>query len=402
MSATIFAYTAVDTGGAQRIGTIAAATREEAYRKVAASGATPLRIRPMREKRSYALLNGRIKESSIAEFTHQMAVLLEARIPIADGVRGIADQEPNPRLRAALTEIAAGIQAGSTVTAALSTHRKLFGDVYIQTIHAAEQSGTMIKALGHLAEMLEQRAETGRQLKQAMTYPCVVLVALGGAVLFMLAFVVPRFAEMFSERGVELPALTRVLQTFGVSIRSFWWAWAAGLLGLALALRRMWGNAQGRALIDRFLHRVPYLRRVLIGLAVGRFARVLGISLGSGLGLIESLEMSGRAAGRPMLMQDVARMIDQVKQGGRLSDVLRTCEYLPGFSRRMISAGEESAELPRLCNVVARHYERETGHLVKNAATVIEPVLIATLTGVVLVVALAVFLPMWDMVGLAG
>lgn len=397
-----YTYTAVDASGAERIGTIVAPTREDAFRKVAATGATPLRIRPVRERRGAALLSRGIRESAIAEFTHQMAVLLEARIPIADGVRGVAEQEPNARLRAALMDVAGRIQAGATVTSALAAHRKVFGDVYIETIHAAEQSGTLIKALGHLAEMLEQRAETGRQLKQAMTYPCVVLAALGGAVLFMLAFVVPRFAEMFSERGVELPALTRALQAFGVSLRSFWWAWAGGLLALGFSVRRAWGSPQGRATIDRWLHRVPYLRRVLIGLAVGRFARVLGISLGSGLGLIESLEMSGRAAGRPMLMRDVSRMVEQVRQGGRLTDVLRTCAYLPGFSQRMMSAGEESAELPRLCGVVARHYERETSHLVKNAATVIEPVLIATLTGVVLVVALAIFLPMWDMVGLAG
>lgn len=402
MSATIFEYQAVDASGERRSGTIAAPTREEAFRKIASGGATPLRIKPARGARRAAMLRRKVRPTSIAEFTHQLAVLLEARIPIADGVRGIGDQESDPRFREVLLDIAARIQSGATVTAALTAHRALFGDVYLETIHAAEQSGTMIQALGHLAEMLEQRAETGRQLKQAMTYPCVVLLALGGAVLFMLAFVVPRFADMFAQRGVELPALTQGLQMFGISLRSYWWAWAAGLAGAGYAVHRLWGAPHGRAAIDRCLHRVPYLRRVLIGLAVGRFARVLGVSLGSGLGLIESLEMSGRASGRPMLMQDVARMTERVRRGESLTEVLRTCDYLPPFGRRMIAAGEESAELPRLCVVVAKHYERETGHLVKNAATVIEPLLIATLTGVVLVVALAIFLPMWDMVGLAG
>jgi type II secretory pathway component PulF len=402
MSATNFEYLAVDQAGAQRKGTITAATREEAYRKVAASGATPLRVRAARDKAGRSFFAKRVRESSVAEFTHQLSVLLEARIPIADGVRGIAEQEPNPTFRAALLDIAGRIQSGATVTSALTAHRRLFGDVFIETIHAAEQSGTMIRALEHLAEMLEQRGETSRHIKQALTYPCVVLVALGSAVTFMLVFVVPRFAQLFSERGVELPALTQALQALGESMRGFWWAWIAGLLGLLVALHRTWATTQGRAAIDRCLHRTPYLRRVLTGLAVGRFARVLGVSLGSGLGLIESLEMSGRASGRPMLMQDVERMMEQVRQGGRLSEVLRSCEYLPGFARRMIAAGEESAELPRLCNVVARHYERETNHLVKNASTVIEPLLIASLTGVVLVVALAIFMPMWDMVGLAG
>ena len=129
------------------------------------------------------------------------------------------------------------------------------------------------------------------------------------------------------------------------------------------------------------------LRDILSGLAVSRFAHVFGLSFRSGLSLIDALDMSGRASGRPLLQSDAEKMKEQVNQGGRLSDCLNTCEYLPGFSRRMIVAGEEAGELPKMCDIVARHYDREVEHLTKNIATLIEPVMIVGLAAVVLLIA---------------
>jgi type II secretory pathway component PulF len=135
---------------------------------------------------------------------------------------------------------------------------------------------------------------------------------------------------------------------------------------------------------------------------VSRFARVLGVSLAAGLGLIESLELAAGASGRPSLAADVQRMAERVRNGSRLCDALTDCGYLPGFARRMLAAGEQSGQVPKMSEVVARHYDRETTHLTKNLGTVIEPVLIVAIAGVVLVVALAIFMPMWDMVKLVG
>ena len=141
---------------------------------------------------------------------------------------------------------------------------------------------------------------------------------------------------------------------------------------------------------------------MLRGVAISRFANVLGISLRSGLNIIDALEMSGRAAGRPLLEADAEKLRDQVNTGGRLSDVIVTCQYFPTFTRRMISAGEEAAELPKMCEIVSRNYNREVEHLAKNVTTVIEPILIVGLAGVVTIIALAIFLPMWNMASLIG
>ncbi|MEC9374458.1 MAG: type II secretion system F family protein [Planctomycetota bacterium] len=402
MSQLSFEYVALDRAGVRRQGVMSAAGRDEAYRKVAATGLTPVKLKQVRQRGVKIAVGSRVTAQDIAQFTYQLSALLTARIPVADGIRGAAEQESNPRLRKALFQIAADIQSGSTIADALDRQKSLFGSVYVETIRAAEKSGSLIKALGYLAEMTERRQEARQAIRQALTYPVIVLTALGTATLFLLVFVVPRFAAMFEERGVELPALTRGLQAAGESMRQFWWAYGLAVAGVGFGLWALRRSERGRAGIDTALHRTPLLRRVLVGLAVARFTRVFAVCLEAGLGLIESLEMSGRSSGRPLLQREVKLMSEQVRQGERLSGAFTSRSYIPSFARRLISAGEESAELSRMCNLVARHYERESMHLIKNASTVLEPLLIALLTGVVLVIALAIFLPMWDMVRLVG
>ena len=170
----------------------------------------------------------------------------------------------------------------------------------------------------------------------------------------------------------------------------------AGLFGAWIGLRNLTRRREVRHRIDVVLHKVPFVRDLLRGLAVSRFAHVFGITLQSGIGLIEALDMAGSASGRPLLVEDTQKMREQVKQGGRLADVMLACAYLPGFARRMIAAGEEAAEMPRMCEIVARHYDREIAHLTKNLPTVLEPVLIVGLAGIFLIIALAIFLPMWE------
>lgn len=397
-----FQYLALDRSGSKTRGHVTALTPADAYRRLAATGLTPLSVKMARESAGRRWFARKVKAADISRFTYQLSVLLEARIPVVECFRSIAEQEQNDRLRKISFDVAARVQGGAPITVALEAHRAVFGGVYVETVRAAEKSGNLVSVLAHLAEAVEEQEEMRRTLKGALMYPITVATALLLATLFLLVFVVPRFAKMFAQRGVELPLLTRVLMNAGESLRTYWWAYALGATLVVFGLRTMWHSPQGRARLDRYLNRVPLLGRMLTGLAVSRFASVFGLSLSSGLGLIECLDMAGRASGRPLLMEDVNKMINQVRQGGRLSGVLRSCAYLPGFVKQLMSAGEESAELSKMCRIISRQYGRELKHLCKNAATIMEPLLIAGLTGVVLLVALAIFLPMWNMIALVG
>jgi len=399
MSASVFEYRAMDKAGKSCRGTARASDREAAYRQLVSMGLTPVWMKsasPAREGRR----SRRVKLSDIAQFTHQLGVLIEARIPLSDGLMSIAEQETNERLRRVLMDIAARVQAGQSIASAMGEHKAYFSDVYLSSMYAAERTGNLVKVMGHLSEMLERMQETSRQVRSALTYPLVVVSTLALATGFLVVFAVPRFAKMFSAKGIELPFLTRALMTVGESVQSFWWAYLLGAAAGVLGLRRAWRTPAARASLDELFHRIPVLRSIIRGVGIARFMRVLSLCISSGIGLIEALEMSGKASGRPMLMADAAKMISRVRAGGRLSDVLGSCDYLPTFARRMIAAGETSGEIPKMCDTVARQYERETSMLTRNIGTIIEPVLVVLIAGVVLMVALAIFLPMWDMVRL--
>ncbi len=402
MSQLTYQFRAVDARGRESQGVVKAGTRQDAYRRIASTGVTPVRIIEAREGGAPLLsrLRARVRPQEIAHFTYQLSVLLEARIPVVDCFRSIADQEPNPAFRRIILEIAATVQSGKSITEALGAHGGLFGEVYVQTVRAAEASGNLIKVLGHLAEQVEEQGEMRRMIKGALMYPLTVVAALVLGTGFLVTFVVPKFAEMFRGRGVALPVLTEVLDALGTSVKGYWFVYLTGLGVSFFVARLLVRRPQVRGVIDRWSERIPLLGGVLIGLAVSRFASVFGLCLTSGLGLIDTLEMSGKAAGRATIRKDVETMIRQVKSGGKLGEALQGCPSMPGFVKQLFRAGEESAELGRMCQIISRHYGRETRHLVKNAATVIEPVLIALLTGVVLMVALAIFLPMWNMMNL--
>jgi type II secretory pathway component PulF len=396
MSALTFDYRAMDRAGRESRGTITAPSKDQAFRRVVESGLTPLTIRPARAARRRP--GGRVRLRDITQFTYQLQVLLEARIPIGEGLADLAKQESNPRFRAVLLDIASHVESGHTISSAMEQHRKVFGDVYLETVSAAERSGTMLRTLEHLCAALERMESSKRQVIGALLYPLCVLTMLFFATGFLVTYTIPKFATMFAARGVELPLLTRVLAGLGNGVQSYWWALLLGAGGLAFGGRRLLTRHPG--VVDRLLHRVPAVRSVLLGLAMARFSRVLSVSLAAGLGLLEALEMSKRAAGRQMLTEDVDRLIGQIRVGRQLSDGLVDATYFPSFARRMFSAGERSGELVRMTGVVAQHYERETEYRVKMLTTVLEPVLVVTIACVVLVVALAIFLPMWNMVQL--
>ncbi len=397
MSAVAFAYKAMDRTGTRREGTAKAVDRAEAYRQVAAMGLVPLSIEPARV-RAHAARSIKLKD--LAHFTSQLAVLIGARLSISEGLVSIAEQERGPELKKLISELASRIESGQSLADAMDVHRTVFGDVYVETIRAAEKTGNLPKVLDHLSEMLERQQETRQMVRAALTYPAVVLGVMVIGVGFLVGFVVPKFATMFASRGVKLPAITQVLAAAGESIKGFWFLYLLAIGALVFGFIKARATARGRVVIERVLGRVPVVCAITQGLALARFARVMGLSLSSGLGLIDALDLGGKSSGSTLLGADIERLSRQVRTGGRLSECLNACTYFTSFARRMISAGETSAQLPSMCALIARHYERETKHQTKTLTTLVEPLLIVVIALVVLVVALGIFLPMWDMVNL--
>jgi type II secretory pathway component PulF len=394
-----FKYKAIDASGQTVRGTIRALDEQDAYRRMSATGLTPLTVKVVKD-RGPAFSWQQVKTADIVALTRELSVLVEARVPLDRGLVSIAEGDGKAALNSMILDIAAMIEAGQPMTKALEKYRSTFGDVYIETVRAAEKSGSLVAVMAHLAELLERQLETQQQLKRAMAYPIIVLSVIFIAVTVIIVFVVPKFGAIFESQGAQLPITTRVVQAIGDSVRAYWYLYAGAIISTIVTLMVMWKNSQGRLILETFLTKVPYVSKVIIAVTTGRFARVLCIGLQSGLDVIEALQMGGRATGRPVFINDCASMVDRLRQGENLADVLKATRYLPSFARRMMGAGKDASDLARSCDVVARHYDREASHLTKNVNTVIEPIMTVAMAGIVLLVALSVFLPMWGMVRL--
>lgn len=399
MSIRTFRYKALDSSGKPANGIVRAADEPEAYRKVSASGLTPISL-ALTADRTQLFSFQKIRDSDVADFTRELCVLIEAKIPLDRGLLSIAEHEGKPALTEMVREIAARVQAGAPMTTALADYRQHFGEVYIETMRAAEKSGNLAGVMNHLADMLEKQIETGQALRRAMTYPAILLGVVSAAIGVIVVFVVPKFAAIFAEQKVDLPLTTQLIQALGYSIRQYWWAYACALALACFGVASAWKSPQGRATLENLLLKVPYVGKVLVAVTAGRFARVVGIGLASGLDIIESIDIGGRSTGRPNFVTECTGMASRLRGGQSLPEVLADSRYVPQFARRMLSAGKDSTELSKACEVVSRYYERESAHLLKNINTVIEPIMTVAMAIIVLIVALSVFLPMWQMVKL--
>ena len=403
MSVISFQYEAMDGSGARTHGQVKGASRSEVFRQLVSQGLTPVRIRSgtsasAGESSVRSRRGAKIKLRDLSQFTHQLGVLVGSGVPISQSLRGLAEQEAPGPWKSTILDVTRKIEAGSRIASAMGDHPRTFDRLYVSTVHAAEESGTLPKVLEYLSELLERDAETRQQLKSALMYPVIVLVVLGLAVTFLVGFIVPKFAKMFEDRGVELPIYTRIVMGAGQSVQEYWYVYLAAIIAATFGLRAAWTRPSLRVKLDGLFHRVPYLKKLLIAVAVSRFTRVMGLCLNSRLSLIDSFEHAGKACGRPMLDLDAQSMGEQVRRGSTMSQVVGSSVYLPPMARRMLLSGAETGELVKMCQVVAKQYERDAMVLTKNVTTVIEPVLIVLIAGVVLTVALAIFMPMWELI----
>jgi MSHA biogenesis protein MshG len=399
MSATTFKYRAVDADGSRQKGLIDAPTEQDAFQSLSRQGLVPLSLKESTSA-LFQLKPSRVSRLEVATLTREMNVLVEANIPIARGLMSIGEHEKNPAMRNMVIDIATMIESGEKITTAFSKYQHIFGDVYIATIRSAEKTGQIGPVTAHLADMLERNIETNQQIKRAMTYPVIVVCFVALALSVIVIFVVPKFAGIFEANGVELPLTTRVIRAMGASLTQYWWGYISVILVSMYALRKAWKNPRGRFRIEQLIHRLPHIGKMFTSVTTARFSRVMSIGLESGIEVIEAMEIAGNSTGRPVFQDECVRMCDRMRNGDSLPDVINRATGLPSFARRLFGSGKDSKELARAGSIIARHYDRQSDHLAKNINTIIEPMITIAMAGIVLLVALSVFLPMWQMISI--
>lgn len=348
------------------------------------------------------IMRDRISSADIATFATQLSVMLEARVSLQQALEVLIIQTQNPRLKEIVRNVARVVRHGNPLHEALERHPRVFDPLFIVTVEVGQETGRLADVLAHLAEHLEKMANLKRKLTQAMTYPALVATVAFCSILFLLVFIVPSFAEMFSSFQKELPPVTQVVVSISGFVTAYGW-YAAGIVVTAttcLFLFLDWHTIGMKAALQAI--RLPLIGDLIVRTQVARFCRTLATLLGAQVSLVKALEVSQRGLWIEGMQGEVGRILRSVRHGRSIADPLNASEYFPPMVSQMIAVGEETSELDRMLFKVAAYYERELGAKLDALSSLIEPVVVLLLGFVVAGILISMYLPMFELVGAFG
>lgn len=397
-----FAYRAATLAGDTRQGRVSAESRETALRQLRSQGLTPISVQPSDPEPAHpgdgsAIVHAapapvrrrtlRSEQSpnraDVLVLTTELAVMLKAGLPLDRALRVMAGMTTRAPVAALVEDLLASVKAGKPLSQALDNHRALFGEFYINLLRAGEASGHLADTLAQLAAHLEKLSEIRESVISALTYPAILLLVAVLSIVLMLGFVVPQFETLFDDMGEALPWPTRAL----LSGADFVTGWGPGLLvALPLALllgQRAMLSPAGRRWRDARLLKLPILGRIARDADLTRFTRSLGTLLGNGVPIVHALRIAIDTMSNQFLRSSIAALPDAIKRGERLADALAAARLFSPLALNMVHLGEETGRLDAMLLELARVQERAIQSTIKRALTLIEPVLILLLGGVI-------------------
>jgi len=341
-----------------------------------------------------ALAKVSVKDKAV--FSRQFAALINAGVAIVRSLGVMAEQCANPKLKGALIEISSDVQQGMNLSEAMRKHPGCFDYMYVSMVQAGEVGGVLDEVMNRLSKLLEDRARLQNQIKSALTYPVAVCLFAVAIFIAMTVFLIPIFANIFEQLGVELPALTKFMLWISATLRS--WkvlipitAFIAG----GFAYRQYYKTRIGRETIDRISLKIPLFGDLIQKSAVALFSRTFGALTRSGVPILSALEIVRDTAGNQIIANAVDAARKEIQQGGMISLALQKERVFPVMAIQMISIGEETGELDSMLMKVADFYEDEVEQAVKALTSIIEPIMIVVLGGMVGTILISMYLPMF-------
>jgi type IV pilus assembly protein PilC len=310
----------------------------------------------------------------------------------------LAEQTENQHLRKVIEEVLYDVESGHTLADAMGKHPKVFTELYVNMVAAGEAGGILDTILLRLATFLEKNDALVRKIKGAMIYPAVVFSVAGMAVVILLIFVIPVFQDMFESAGVPLPLPTRVVIGLSAFLKSYWWAVAAGVIGLVFMIRQVYQTDGGRLAIDRFLLGIPIFGDLQRKAAVARFTRTLGTLVSSGVSILEGLEITAKTAGNRVIHDAVMGSRASIAGGETIAGPLKESGVFPPMVVQMINVGEQTGGLDEMLTKIADFYDEEVDAAVEALLSAMEPIMIVVLGVLVGGMIVAMYLPIFDMI----
>ncbi len=395
----VYVYKAVDAGRKPSTGVIEAATAKEARMRLLERGLFLLDLRgaSSEEEGGRGGFGRRKKAAGLALLTRQFATLVRAGIPLAEALAALVDVVEDSRLQLVLRDLKESVTQGMSLAEALKRHPRWFGPFYVNMVKVGEESGNMDAVLVRLAEYLHKQAQVGAKVRNALTYP-VLLMSVGVLVVgFLVTFIVPRITGVLVESGKSLPAPTVILMAVSGFLSRFWWTLAAGAAGLYVLYKTVVSTDKGGYARDAALLSLPVLGPLLKKSLVSRFSLSLSTLLKSGVPAVESLAVVKKTVGNKLLEEAVGRIHDRIIEGQEISGIMEKSGVFPPLVGYMIAVGEESGRLEEMLEIINEYYDEEIESATARFTSVLEPVMIIALAFIVGFVVLAVLLPIMEL-----
>lgn len=393
-----FQYTAQDKDGKITKGTFDSASRSAAVAAITKKGLKPVSISEQTKKSLASIKIGgdKVKNSDLVIFTRQLSTMVSAGVPLLRALNGLAQQSESDTLREVLGKVVKEVESGSALADALGKHPKVFGDVYVNMVRAGEAGGILDDILKRLAAQQEKNDSMRKKVKSAMTYPVVLIVITIGAFFGLMFFVIPQIGEILNNLGgpdAELPMLTQVMLAISDVMLSLWYLVIGGIVGLVLGIRWYLGTPKGRSQFHHLIIKVPAIGPIIIKIATARFARTFASLIGAGVSILEALHVTGEAIGNSAFKEALEKGADDIKAGMQLSQSLEKSGLFPGIVPQMLAVGEETGETAQILVKVADFYEEEVDAAISSISSIIEPVMIVVMGGMVGLIAASVMGP---------
>jgi type II secretion system protein F len=395
----VFAYRAADRTGRTVDGVMEAYDPQAVVERLHRENYFPLQVEPAEARGRLGALRlllrppARIPPRAVLTFTQQLSALLDAGLPLERSLGILTELTESPRLRRIVEDVAQAVRTGSAFADGLARHQpRPFSRLYVNTVRAGEKGGVLEIALRRLGEHLEATREVREAITSALIYPALLATVGVGAVVFLLTFVLPRFAVVFADLGQALPLPTRVLLTVSDGLATYWWVFALVALALALGWQMVTRSEAGRLAVDRALLRLPLVGNVLRRVEMGRLTRTLGTLLSAGVPLLGALAVAREVAANQAVARALHTVQEGVKRGEGLARPMVETGEFPPLATHMVRVGEETGRLEEMLGRVATTYETEIRVAVRRLVALLEPVIILVLGVVVLAIVLAILM----------
>ncbi|MEM7763771.1 MAG: type II secretion system F family protein [Pseudomonadota bacterium] len=396
-----FAYHSVDKDGRVSDGTMVADSEESLEQRLREIGYWLIDARMQTAKKKMG--RGKVPRRELMDFFNGSTTLLIAGIPIADTITGMAEETTHEALKAVLEDVSLNIRAGNEVSVSMRSYPQVFSEQICNLVKAGESGGNLEVVFQDIANHLEWVDRIMGDIKQASIYPAMILAAVGGLVALMFTVVVPRFAEIFVQMKIPLPALTQAIVDIGMFSSQYWWLILLALVAAVVGLRNARRVHKTVAFkIDDFKLRMPIFGELQRLLAQSQFVHNLALMLKAGVPILEALKLSRGLVDNLVMDKAINDALAAVEQGGKISDAFREHAVISSLTLRMIVVGEDAGRLDTTLQQVSDRFDEEIPRRIKKVFSVMEPLITLTLVGVVGLVAASLFLPMFSLVSGLG